>query len=435
MTVEKSAETITQPATTGGQSKSGFRAANRPPAGVTFRVKNSYFGSEYGEEEKQAVWEAMQQEWQTNGPQTAAFEGEFAEYTGTRFAFATTNCTAALHISADLMGLGPEDEVITTPLTFIATSQPILTHKATTVFADIDRRTFNIDPKSIEEKITERTKAIFLVHDAGHPCDMGPIMELAQRHNLLVLEDCARAIGSEYEGRKVGSFGDISTFSFHSIKNMTTLGEGGMITTNREDYAALTPMMRSMGVKYFFEFKEEELPDDDMVRNYLFDAVEPMGVIPRNNRMNESQAAVGRVQLRKLDQLNERRREAAHYLTEMLSSVDEITTPYEAPNCKHVFHLYNCQFDGSSFGATARDLIRILIHEEGIQVSPGVNMPNYLHQLYRSRGYSRGLCPNAERAHAHGLGLPMHPRLTKEELDTVITSVKSAVHKLKHSQA
>lgn len=413
-----------------GPSRSGFRAANRPPEGVTFKVPNSYFGSEYGEEERQAVLEAMQQEWLTNGPQTAVFEEEFAAYIGTTYAFTTSNCTAALHIGADLMRLGPGDEVITTPTTFIATSQPILAHGATAVFADVDPRTFNIDPESIAEKITERTRAIFLVHDSGHPCDMDAIMKLARDHDLLVLEDTARAVGAEYRGRKVGSFGDVGTFSFHSIKNMTTLGEGGMLTTNREDYAALTPLLRSMGVKYYFEFEEGELPDDDLIRNYSFDAVEPNGVIPRNNRMTEAQSAVGRVQLRKLDHLNERRRAAAHYLSAQLGEIDEITPPYEDPNCKHVFHLYNLLFDGSRFGATARDLRRILIHEEGIQTG-SLNLPNYLHQIYRVRGYKRGECPVAERVHEQSVQLPINPRLTQEDLDTMVNAVKSAIYKLK----
>ncbi|HBY99151.1 MAG: DegT/DnrJ/EryC1/StrS family aminotransferase [Ardenticatenaceae bacterium] len=412
-------------------SRSGFRAANRPPEGVTFKVRNSYFGSEYGEEERQAVLEAMQQEWLTNGPQTAAFEEEFAAYIGTRYAFATSNCTAALHIGADLMRLGPGDEVITTPTTFIATSQPILAHGATTVFADIDPRTFNIDPECIADKITGRTRAIFLVHDGGHPCDMDPIMDLARTHDLVVLEDTARAVGAEYKGRRVGSFGDVGTFSFHSIKNMTTLGEGGMLTTSRDDYAALTPMLRSMGVKYYFEFQEGELPDDEMIRSFSFDAVEPNGVIPRNNRMNEAQAAVGRVQLRKLDSLNERRRASAHYLSEKLGELDEITPPYEDPNCKHVFHLYTCLFDGSRFGATARDLRRVLIHEEGIQAGT-LNLPNYLHQIYRVRGYKRGECPVAEQVHEQSVQLPMYPRLTQDDLDTIVAAVKSAIYKLKH---
>lgn len=412
-------------------SRSGFRAANRPPEGVTFKVANSYFGSEYGAEERQAVLEAMEQEWLTNGPQTAAFEEEFAAYVGSKYAFATSNCTAALHIGADLMHLEPEDEVITTPITFIATSQPILAHGAKVVFADVDPRTFNIDPASIAEKITDRTRAIFLVHDGGHPCDIDPIMELARRHDLLILEDAARAVGAEYKGRKVGSFGDVATFSFHSIKNMTTLGEGGMLTTSRDDYAEITPLLRSMGVKYFFEFKEDELPNDEMIRNFSFDAIEPAGVIPRNSRMNETQAAVGRVQLRKLDRLNERRRAAAHYLSERLGEIDEITPSYEAPNCKHVFHLYNILFDGSKFGATARDLIHLLVYEEGIQASTGLNMPNYLHQIYRVRGYQRGLCPVAERVHAQSVGLPMYPRLTQDDLDTIVEAVKSAVYKLK----
>ena len=148
--------------------------------------------------------------------------------------------------------------------------------------------------------------------------------------------------------------------------------------------------------------------------------------------MNETQSAVGQVQLRKLDSLNERRRENAHYMTELLGAIEEITPPYESPYGKHVFHLYNCLFDGSKIGATARDLIRILVNEEGIQSGGGLNMPNYLHKLYRDRGYEKGICPIAEEKHEQSFSLPMGPRLTQEDLDTMVNAVKSAVYKLKH---
>lgn len=413
------------------KSPSAFRAANRPPVGISFKVHNPYFGSEYGEEERQAVLEAMQQEWLTNGPQTAAFEEEFAAYLGSKYAFATSNCTAALHMGADLMRLGPDDEVVTTPITFVATSQPILAHKAKVVFADVDPQTFNIDPESIAEKITPRTRAIFLTHDCGQPCDMDRIMELARKHNLLVLEDAARAVGAEYKGRKVGSFGDVAAFSFHSLKNMTTLGEGGMLTTSRDEYAALTPMLRSMGSRYAFELDEAELLEDEAVRTMGYDVFEPAGVIAHNNRMTEAQAAVGRVQLRKLDSLNERRRAAAKYLSERLTETDEMMPPYEDPKGTHVFHLYAALFDGTRFGATARELRHILVHEEGIQAS-SLNAPNYLHRIYRVRGFRHGLCPVAERVYEQSVVLPMYPRLTRGNLDTMVDAVKSAIYRLKH---
>ncbi|MCZ7568814.1 MAG: DegT/DnrJ/EryC1/StrS family aminotransferase [Ardenticatenaceae bacterium] len=412
------------------KSPSTFRAANRPAAGLHFKVPNPYFGSEYGDEEYEAVKQAMQQEWQTNGPQTGAFEEEFAAYVGSAYAFATTNCTAALHMGAELMQLGPKDEVITTPITFVATSQPAVARGAKVVFADVDPRTFNIDPESIAELITARTRAIFLVHDCGQPCDMDPIMDLARTHNLLVLEDAARAVGATYKGRQVGSFGDVGAFSFHSLKNMTTLGEGGMLTTSRPDYAEIMPMLRSMGVKYYFELSEDEWPAEEAHR-FAYEVFEPAGVVPRNNRMSEAQAAVGRVQLAKLDQLNARRRAAAHFLSEHLREIDEITPPYEDPNCTHVFHLYIALFDGSRIGATAPDLRDVLTREEGIQVG-SLNMPNYLHRIYRIRGYEAGICPVAERVYDQSVALPIHPRLTQEDLDTMVAAVKSAIYKLKH---
>ena len=414
-------------------SKSGFRAANRPPEGVTYKVKNSYFGSIYGQEEKDAVLEAMDQEWLTNGPQTAIFEEEFASYHNTNYAFTTSNCTAALHISSDLLNLQPEDEVITTPCTFIATSQPILCRGSKVIFADIDHKTFNIDPKSIEDKITSNTKAIFLVHDGGHVCDMDPILELAKKHNILILEDAARSPGAEYKGRKSGSFGDVGVFSFHCIKNMTTLGEGGMLITNNDQYAQLTPMLRSMGVKYFFEFEEDEMPDDEMIREFPFDAIEINGTIPRNYRMNESQSAVGRVQLKKLDKLNEKRRQFAHYMTDQLLNIDEITPPHEADYCKHVYHMYTLLFDGLPFGVKTRNLIDKLNKEKGIQSGGGINMPNYLHKLYRDRGYKKGICPIAEKTHSQSFSLPINPRLTNEDVDYMVNSLKSAIYELKHS--
>ena len=214
---------------------------------------------------------------------------------------------------------------------------------------------------------------------------------------------------------------------------MTTLGEGGMIITDNDEYAQLTPMLRSMGVKYFFEFEEGELPDDEMIREFPFDAIEINGTIPRNYRMNESQCAVGRVQLKKLEKLNEKRRQLAHYMTEHLLEIDEITPPHEADYCKHVYHLYNLLFEGLPFGVKTRNLIDKLNKEKGIQSGGGINMPNYLHKLYRDRGYKKGICPIAEKTHSQSFSLPINPRLTIEDIDYMVKSIKSSVYELKHS--
>ena len=179
----------------------------------------------------------LKQESQTMGPQVAMFQKEFAKIFEVKHAFATSNCTTAMHVATQAFGIKAGDEVIVTPITFIATSLVILKEGAKPVYADIDPKTFNIDPKQIESKITPKTKAIYVVHYGGQMCDMDPIMAIAKKHNLFVLEDCAHAHGAKYKGRQAGSIGDIGCFSFHSLKNMMTLGEGGMITTNNDTFA------------------------------------------------------------------------------------------------------------------------------------------------------------------------------------------------------
>ena len=195
-------------------------------------------GSILGLEEVEAIARTLQQDTLAYGPRRDQFEAEFAAYTGVKYAFTTSNCTTALFLSVQLLDLGPEDEVIVTPQTFWATVRGLQSAGVSLRFGDIDSNTLNLDPKTIEAKITPRTKAIYLVHLGGLMADMDPIMEIAHRHHLFVVEDCAHAPGAEYKGRKAGSIGDIGCFSFHSLKNMSTLGEGGMITFNRDDWAA-----------------------------------------------------------------------------------------------------------------------------------------------------------------------------------------------------
>lgn len=406
-----------------------FRAAARLPAGLEIKIPQSYFGSSYGLEEAEAVLRVMQQEWLTNGPNVEAFEREFASYVGAGYAFALCNCTQALHLATQVLDIQPGDEVITTPITFVATAQPILEKGGTVVFADVDFRTHNLDPASIAEKITPRTKAVYLVHEAGLPCDMEPILQLAREHGLLVLEDAARAVGASYRGQKVGSFGDVGVFSFHSSKNMTTLGEGGMLTTNRHDIAEAVPLLRYMGVQYTYEVQEQEeywLP-------FVFDVIEVRGQMGHNYRMNEAQAAVGRVQLRKLEALNAKRRELAHYLSTALAEIPGITPPYEPPDATHVFHFYHFTVNEEVVGGTRDDLMRLLARQRGIQVAT-INLPIYQHRLFRDRGYQPGLCPNAERAFAACINLPFHPRLTREQLDYMIDSVAWAVGELRQGR-
>ena len=235
----------------GKESEGGITSSYKVDDGVVLKVPYSFFGSIYDEEEDKAVLAAMKQDSLTMGPQVQTFQKVFAEYVGTKYAFATSNCTTAMHVCAQVIGLRPGDEVIVTPNTFIATSLVVLKEGATPVYADIDERTFNIDPEEVEKKVTNRTKAIFVVHYGGQMVDMDPIMEIANKYHLVVLEDCAHAPGAEYKGRKAGSIGDFGCFSFHSLKNITTLGEGGMITCNNDRYAEGIENLRCMNNKHW----------------------------------------------------------------------------------------------------------------------------------------------------------------------------------------
>jgi perosamine synthetase len=392
---------------------------------VVLKVPYSFNGSRIGLEEAEAVMRALQQDSLTMGPEVRNFQEEFAEYVGARHAFATQSCTAALHLGTSLLHFKPGDEVITTPITFIATSLPLLKKDVVPVFADVDPRTLNIDPSKIEEKITPKTKAIYVVSYGGHPVDMNPIMEIARRHKLWVLEDAAHSPGAEYQGRKVGSIADITCFSFHSLKNMTT-GEGGMLTTNNDQFAEEAPLLRTMGVKSYDTQADYWLP-------YHYDVVTVQGEFGMHYRMDEMRAAIGRVQLRKLPQLNAERAAIAEYLNQGFARIDGCTPPYVAPDCKPTWYLYTLQVDTKALGIDRDDFIRFLYRQGGVQPVQHY-LPNYLFTIYKERGYKPGLCPVAEDMFFHKtFNLPMHPRLTKADCDAMIEGVAMAIKMAKKS--
>lgn len=397
-----------------------------PPDGVEIKVPYSFLGSSYDQEERDAIRRVLDSGWLTTGHETVAFETAFAEMHQVKYAYAVSNCTAALHLAAQLCRLREGDEVITTPITFISTNQAILARGATPVFTDVDPRTWNLDPNKIEASLTPRTRAIFLTHLTGQMCDMDAIMDIARRHDLLVVEDCAHAAGASYKGRFAGSFGDVGCFSFHAIKNMTTLGEGGMITTQRDDFALRIPWLRSMGSRYPDDPHEDGSPGP---RPYEIDDVD--GYVPSNVRMTEAQAAVGQVQLKKLPEMNARRQEIARRWSSALQDLPGITVPYEDPNCNHVYHIYALVIDPEVAGFTNHDLHHTLMYDYGIHTVPGLYRPSYLFELYRKRGFKPGICPIAERVAANSIQLPLFPRLTEEQVVYVIDSVRSAYEKLR----
>ncbi|MDP3003412.1 MAG: DegT/DnrJ/EryC1/StrS family aminotransferase [Bacteroidales bacterium] len=426
---------------TGSDTEGGITSGYQMNDGVKLKVPYSFFGSIYDEDEERMVLTAMKQESQTMGPQVTLFQKEFAKAFDVKHAFATSNCTTAMHAATQVFGIKAGDEVIVTPITFIATSLVILKEGAKPVYSDIDPRTFNIDPKQIEAKITPKTKAIYVVHYGGQMCDMDPIMAIAKKHNLYVMEDCAHAHGAKYKGRQAGSIGDIGCFSFHSLKNMTTLGEGGMITTNNDKFADKIQRMRVMSITHWnpdqtsWEFGGYKMEKKDVKDYWIpshFDVIDDDGKWGNNYRMNEAQAAVGRAQLRKLDMLIGKRRENSQYLNEGLKGIKGITPVYEDPNCHHAYHLYTLCIEEEILGASRNDFMRVLYQEEGIQSILHYQPTYHFTGLKKKYNYPDKLCHNAEKFfYARELNLPMNPKLTKNDLDMIIGGVRNTAKKVR----
>ncbi|OGD21237.1 MAG: hypothetical protein A2W03_10480 [Candidatus Aminicenantes bacterium RBG_16_63_16] len=382
----------------------------------------------------------MKQDSLTMGPKTTEFQNKFAKMCGAKHALACSNCTSGMHIATQLFDIRKGDEVIITPTTFIATSLVVLKEGGVPVYADIDPRTYNIDPAKIAAKVTPKTKAIYVVHYGGLMCDMDPIMEIARQHKLFVLEDCAHAVGAEYKGRQAGTVGDIGVFSFHSLKNITTCGEGGMITTNNDLFAKGTEKLRCMNLidwdasQTRWTFGPSTLEKESQLDYWLpshFDVDDWNGHWGCNYRMNEIQAAVGVAQLDKLEMLTARRRAIGHKITAGLMGIKGITPVYEPPDCKHVFHLYTVCVEEKELGASRDDFLRVLYKDEGIQ---GIlhYQPTYHFKGLKKLGYAQDLCPNAEQFfYKREFNLPMHPRLTDDDVEAMIQGIRSAAEKVR----
>ncbi|HWB98021.1 MAG TPA: DegT/DnrJ/EryC1/StrS family aminotransferase [Bryobacteraceae bacterium] len=382
-------------------------------------------GSCYGPEEEAAALEVIRAGATGYGPQNRAFERAFADYCGVRHALAVSSGTAALQLAAIAASIGPGDEVITTPLSWISTANGAALRGADVVFADIDPRTFTLDPEAVARKITPRTRAIIAVHLYGQCCDMDALRELASSHGILLIEDCAHAPGAEYRGRKAGSMGDLAIFSFGQQKNMGTLGEGGMVVTNDD---AFCDRMRSYrwlccrGYQVQGKYGEIDPERRPMGKRYWHLEFEDVGY---NLRMTDVQAAVGLVQLRKLDALNARRVQIAAQLTGLLEGTPGLTLPYEAPGRKHVFHVY-CVLLRPESGMSKEDFMWTLFEQKGVKPLNHY-MPIHLTEAYRRRGHREGECPVAEALFPQYVSLPIHPRLTSEAVEYMARSVREVV--------
>ena len=352
-----------------------------------------------GDGEINAVIKVLKSGMLAHGKEVEAFEREFADYLGAKHGIAVTNGTAALDIALKAIEIGPGDEVITTPFTFIASANSILFQGAKPVFADIDPKTYNLDPNEVLEKITDKTKAIVVVHLYGQPADMKAFKEIAEDYKLYLIEDCAQAHGAEFEGQKVGTFGDIAAFSFYPTKNMTT-GEGGMIITNDEELARRAELIRNHGQadKYFH--------------------VE----LGYNLRMTNIAAAIGRAQLKKLDEWNKKRIENARLLTGGISKINGLTPPYTDPRVKHVFHQYVIRVE-EEFPLSREDLMAKL-REKGIGSAVHYPMPVHHQPFYQKLGYPKDICLNAIEASKKVLSLPVHPAVSEEDIAYIINTLK-----------
>ena len=397
-----------------------YRTLYLPP-GPEVKVPYAFLGSPYGDEERAAVSRVIDSGWLTTATETVAFEQEFGRLHEVEYAYACSNCTTALHMAAQLCRFEEGDEVITTPVTFISTNQAILVTGALPVFVDVDRRTFNIDPERVAEAVTERTKAIFLTHMTGQMCDMDAIMEIADEHGLIVVEDCAHVQGARYKGRPAGSIGDAGCFSFHAIKNITTLGEGGMLVTKRRDFAIDIPWLRSMGSRYPGDCFDDGTPGP---RPYDVDLV--AGVVPNNVRMTEAQAAVGRAQLLKLDAILARRRWIAATWADAAAPIEGVEPPHVIEGVEHTYHNFALLVDPARAGFTNHELSQRLLGDHGVQTFPGLYRPSYLFGIYKQRAYGGGDCPNAEWVSSNALQLPLNPNLSDEQVMLVADALGKA---------
>lgn len=379
-------------------------------------------GSVYGDEEKAAVLEVLAAGAPSCGPRVKQFEEEFAAYCGASYGLAVTSATTGLELAMIAADVGPGDEVITTPVSWISTANVIAARGATAVFADVEPHTLNLDPVSVASKITAKTKAILPVHLYGQCCDMDALNELARPRGIAVVEDAAHAAGAEYKGRKTGSLGDIGVFSFHQQKNMVTLGEGGLVTTSNKTYYDRMLSYRSLCCRTY-DPKGKYLAIDENVtpmgKRYWYLEFDGIGF---NYRMTDMQAAVGLVQLGKLDGFNARRQEIAEQYTKGLAGIEGLQLPYVEPDRKHVFHVY-CVLVKPEFKLNKEEFMWELYTKKGIKVWSHY-MPIHLTEVYRGLGHAEGECPVAERLFEQYVSIPIHPRLTEEAIQYVIESIR-----------
>lgn len=384
--------------------------------GTPVREKYLAYGRQsIDDKDIEAVVELLKGDFLTTGPTVSEFENKVAEFVGARYGVAVSNGTAALHMACHAAGIGPEDEVLVPAITFAASSNCVLYCGGTPVFVDIDPKTYNIDINKIEEKITEKTKAIIPVDFSGQAVDMDKILEIAEKYNLLVIEDSAHALGSEYKNRKVGTKAHMTEFSFHPVKPVTT-AEGGIIVTDDEKLYEKMMLFRSHGIT-----RNKELMDEDHGPWY-YEQVD----LGYNYRLTDLQCALGISQMDKLDSFIARRREIVSKYNEAFSELEEINTPFEEEFSNSGWHIYVITLNLDKLAVERKEVFEAL-QKENI----GVNvhyLPVYLHPYYKNLGYEKGLCPVAEDIYNRMITLPLFPAMTENDVQDVITAVKKVIN-------
>ncbi|MCL1851869.1 MAG: DegT/DnrJ/EryC1/StrS aminotransferase family protein [Peptococcaceae bacterium] len=356
------------------------------------------------------VLDSFRSGWLTRGPKTLEFEEAFAAYVGAGHAVAVNSCTSGLHLTLAGLGLGTGDEVITTPLTFVATVNTIIHTGARPVLVDIDPYTMNIDEKKIEQAVTSRTKALVPVHIAGYPCDMDSIMGLAGRHGLKVVEDAAHAVYTQYKGNMIGGIGDATVFSFYATKNLVT-GEGGMITTNDEALAENLRLFSSHGLSHgaWNRYTSQG--------SWFYEVLAP----GYKYNMTDIQAALGLSQLKKLDRMQKRREDIARHYNEAFADCPSIELPADSPDVRHAWHLYIIKLNMTEASVDRNTFIEKL-KEKGVGSSVHF-IPVHYHPYHREY-FAGARYPVAEEVFERIVSLPLYPKMSDRDVDRVIQAVR-----------
>jgi len=380
--------------------------------GEPVRRKPLRFGVPFVEQEViDAVVEVLETDWLSTGPKTQELEERVRNYVGAKNAQALNSCTAGMELCLRVAGIGPGDEVITTPMTFAATANVVVHCGAVPVFADINGDTLNIDPSEIERKITDKTKAVMPVHYAGQPCEMDEICDIVKRHNLILIEDAAHALGAEYKGKKIGSIGDATAFSFHVHKNITT-SEGGMVTTDNDDWARRMKVMSLHGMSKdaWGRVSESKMHYDIVYPGYKYN-------------MADTQAAMALPQMDRIEDYLRMRQKLEKIYTEAFREVPQVSPLQRIDGIRHAENMYVIKLDLDHLKIDRDEFMRAL-QAENIFTSVHYRVL-HLHSYYRETfGYKEGDCPTAEDISDRILTLPFSPKLTENDVKDAITAVK-----------